>query len=721
MAYSNNILPKSAVYYNLSRAKLVNSELIIEAGGYAEIQISKQMLPILTSKMLVVAHPSIFSDYYTNNALQITISIVTSKDECIEYLIPVSEDASGVFNTEISLPEGEYQSFKYKISSVVPLSVYNWELCAEEDAATSIVIGGVEQALPRLLYDYNTYAYAVGQKELTVGLITCYLLGDTDLQGHFTISFFATQTCNVHVRIKDNGITELFSPQVYTVERGYASISIAHAYLKKLAVDHAFSVTIQCTNGQLSIPVRGMLYTIDGGYLADRLLDAGIDVQDLTIKQTPTDSEPSEIWAIGFEGKRLIIKNREYSQRTKANWSAVKDLGEVPTGAIEFYARWTLRRSVDKYTMETEELPHAFTVDIDGNLRTHFGESFDEVLLLDTGVTNVSACQGFSSMLFIEQDQGLIVAYVKAGNVYYRQYAYNADIDGPMWYPVETLYEEGDAMHVSVHRLPDYRTGICVQHKNGTKWYITERMYVSQAAKPEVANITTDTAMITSIIDANSVDTNFGLASLKQSYIDILSETGSTNIGVTKELLEQGFYFNVFEMHYNGKLLFIKNKSISDLSYNWHVYLEGVEITTDVREITMHENILKVTLNRYVLVGHALRIVFNCFELVTVMPNNCYHYTVQDYTWIVPPPVTNLTSDDEQVTITASSNLDLVVRELTTTRKKPVEDVDIRVSASLDCLAKPIINNNILQQEDMNIKVTSSLSLVVLQVNTSPV
>ena len=183
MAYSTNILPKSAAYYSLSRATIRNSELTIEADGYAEITISTQMLAKLTPKMLVVVHSSNPSSSYTNDAVQVELSILTSDGNSINFLIPVSHAASGVFNTEILMPDDieDYVMFTYKIYSRVPVTIYNWELCSLASSADiDTIIDGVTQAIPRLLYDYNTYAYAVAQRQVTVGLITCYLKQPTD-------------------------------------------------------------------------------------------------------------------------------------------------------------------------------------------------------------------------------------------------------------------------------------------------------------------------------------------------------------------------------------------------------------------------------------------------------------------------------------------------------------------------------------------------------------
>lgn len=705
MAYSENILPKSAAYYTLNRAVIDGTDLILEAGGYAEFIVSQQLLPKLTPKMLIVAHPSVFSDYYTNDAIQINLSILTTSGQRIELLIPVSEHSSGVFNTEIDLPDEEYMSFTYRISSVVPVTVYNWELCAEEAVDVTTVIEGVEQELPKLLYDYNTYSYAVAQKELTVGLISCFLQSATDLQGHFTISFFATERCNVHVRIKDNNVTELFSPQVYTVEKGYASVSIPHAYLKKMATDHAFSVTMQCSNGQLSIPVRGMLYTIDGGYLATRLLDAGIDVQDISIRQLSTDMSPSEIWAVGFEGNRLLLKKRVYSQLQRVNWEAIKDFGEGLKAGVEFHGQWLNRNNADKYTIETDVLPFVFIVGLDNILRVYTENTFDNAFVLDENVSALSACQGFNSMLDIEQDQGLIVAYIKDGNVYYRQWLYNAAIDGYMWYPIETLYENGDASFVSVHRLPDYRIGICVQHTAGTKWYITNRTYVSQAVKPEILNLSTEAVCTVSVLDVNMADVVSGVATLNE--------------------FEEGLYFNGFEMTFEGPLVFLNDRNINDLKWSLKVYVDGTAIEdlddfNEIEEVTVEKNVLYVKLKKDVRGGKTVLIEYNFPYIAMEAYNNSYIAITQDYSWLLPLPTTR-SSYDEAISVGITPSLTANVIPLATNDKVYEENLDLSIEPTIDLDVKEVVRTHKPYNENLNLQINAEVSLAVTLTGTSPI
>lgn len=704
MAYSANILPRSAAYYSLTNASIINSELKIAAGGSAEIQVSSQMLPKLTSKMLVVVHPSIFSNSYTNDAVQVTLSIVTTSGARIEYLISATYDKSGVFNTVISLPEETFASFTYRISSKVDVTVYNWELCAEEAVDVTTIIGGVEQALPRLLYDYNTYAYAVAQKELTVGLISCYLKSSTDLQGHFTLSFFATERCNVHVRVKDNGITELFSPQVYTVEKGYASISIPHAYLHKAATDHIFSVTLQCTNGQLSIPVRGLLYTIDGGYLATRLIDAGIDVEDITIKQLPDEYSPSELYAIGFEGNRLILKSREYSSVLVTDWVVVKDFGEGIKAAVEFRGSWVLRPDTDKYTLETEESPYVFIVDTDGVLKVYSGSFFDTVEELATNVTAISACQGFSSTLYDDQDQGTIIAYIKDGNVLYRSYIYNTSEGSFGWDSANAVYTGGDAKNVSVHRLPDYRVGICVEHSTGTKWFISSRTYVGQSVKPEVVNSSLKGYTIATVVDSGREQESV-LWSAEQN-------TFSTDDA----------YHNGFVMTFDGTLKFIRGVTVNDLLKSITVSIDGKSVATDgIKTIDVSDSSITVELVNAVKGGSTVTISYNCPLLVMSIYNGCLASIQQVYSWSLPTPHAYL-SAEESTAIQMHGTVNAKVRPILTEYQSIIETNETSISASLSLDVKPIVEQTVSSEaEKEEISLTGALMLTVQQTGIAPI
>lgn len=701
MAYTSNILPRSAAYYTLSNAEISGTDLVLSSGGYAEIQVSAQMLPKLTPHMLVVVHPSVFSDPYTNSMVQVNISILTVSGARIEYLIPVTPDKSGVFNTELELPEEEYAIFTYRVSSKSPVTIYNWELCSEEAADLTTVIDGVEQSLPKLLYDYNTYSFAVGQNETTVGLISCYLLSATDLQGHFTLSFFATERCNVYARIKDNNVTELFSPQVFTVEKGYSSISVPHAYLRKLATDHSFSVTLQCSNGQLSIPVRGLLYTIDGGYLATRLLDAGVDIEDISIKQTISDAKPSEIWAIGFESNRLVLKRREYSLLQRVNWAAVKDFGGGKCAAIEFHGEWANRGNVGRYTIETEAQPFVFIVDLQGTLTAYSGSSFENAYQMDTGVSAVAACLGFCSMYDVNQRQGLIVAYIKNGSVYYRQYLYDSASASFRWFAAEPLYEEGDASFISIHRLPDYRVGICVTHTSGTKWFITDRTYVSQTVKPELINCSINGTVSLGVFDADRVP-------------DTVVWPGTPNV------YEAAVNYNDFTVTYDGQPVLLDGETVESLAKTTVVTVNDSVLATDAYTISLNDDSVVVTLATAVRPTNKISINFNNRRLCLKVYNGSIVQLQQSFSWSLPAFDIKHTHTERMTLGLTSTSVTVDVIPIVTNKFSPVEPIDIDVSPAINLTMYEVVTQKPNNREQVDLSVSDALTLSVVQTGETP-
>ena len=175
----------------------------------------------------------------------------------------------------------------------------------EEDPA----LEDIKKSIPRLLFDYNTEDVVVKQASSIIASISCKILRKTDVQGHFLMNFVATEYCNVILRFMDNDMTELFCPLTYTVQPGRNSIGVPHSYLFRLAGLHSFTVSAQCTSGQLNIPVRGILYTIDSGYLVERTLNMTTDVLDLSLSQTSIHGI-DEFWAIGIENKVAVLKSQ---------------------------------------------------------------------------------------------------------------------------------------------------------------------------------------------------------------------------------------------------------------------------------------------------------------------------------------------------------------------------------------------------------------------------
>lgn len=357
----------------------------------------------------------------------------------------------------------------------------------EEDPA----LEDIKKSTPRLLFDYNIEDVVVKQASSIIASINCKILRKTDVQGHFLMNFIATEYCNVILRFMDNDMTELFCPLTYTVQPGRNSIGVPHSYLFRLAGLHSFTVSAQCTNGQLNIPVRGILYTIDSGYLVEKTLNMTADILDLSLSQTNIHGI-NEFWTIGIENKVAILKSQLFEAEDTSAWEIKYNFGDVEDASIDFNGYWTPRND-DAYTLITDKWPFVAIVDKEGFLKNYtYDEDSAEYVAqqLDTNVKQVSLCRGYSSTIYPEQDQGMVCAYVKNDNtVWYTHYSYDAALKKAIWHESIHIDELSDVLHVSVNRTNDYRIGICVTTKNENKWYLTERTYVGQAVRPEKTNV----------------------------------------------------------------------------------------------------------------------------------------------------------------------------------------------------------------------------------------
>lgn len=488
MGYGSSILKTESAYYELKNASISGGILTIKPGGSAKCTINSDYIVRATEYFRV----NLITEGHTDNyepKTRVDIHFVSNEDENVyNYTIYPTESSAGVFSQEIQVKAGEYKDFTFEISSKETLRFLVWELCPEAaDENIKTVIEGVEQSLPKLLYDYNMWPLHVDQDERTIALITFRLLDHTDLQGHFQLTYVASEATTLTLRFKDNEATELFSPLLYDLHAGRGSVGVPHAYLERLAGIHSLIVTAQVSSGTLAIETRGVLFTIDGGYLAERMLDVGADMQDISIRQLSEDNGPDEIWVVGIEKDECLVRKRKYDPKATVGFEPVLSLGYAREAAIEFDGRWVLRANNENYTLETEEYPWVFWVDKDYYLQAQIGNDESTRVTLERFATCIHTCRGYKSELYPEQDQGIILVFIKNEQAYYVQHQYNKTTQTYRWGEVIELDSSLTAVsYITVNRLNDYRVQITVKHATGVKTYISDRTYVNQATFPEV-------------------------------------------------------------------------------------------------------------------------------------------------------------------------------------------------------------------------------------------
>jgi hypothetical protein len=495
MAYGSNILKKEAAYYSLVNATIINGILHIGAGGSATQTLSVSDLPAVTKNMLFTC---ISDDEYSNHYVpDIQVIVYTKMNSDVTYskaiLYPV-QVAPNKYSCEFTMEEGSYDEMYVTLTAQKSVNLILWELCAEaSDETATVEIEGVKQALAKLLFDYNTSVFSGDMKETTVAFITCRLLQNTDVQGHFEFTFANSHACCMTLRFYDNGIEELFSPLYYDLKPGKNSIGVPHSYLNRLAGNHNFFITAQVSSGTFTVPIRGSLFTIDAGYLAKRELEVAMDLQDIALKQLIADNGPNEIWGVGIEEGIAYVRSRSYSEENvNVGWTAIGSLGEATEAALEFDGDWVLRPQAEQYTIITEDVPWYFWLK-NGILyacRDLPSEDNVPIILSRTVAGSIHAVKGYSNIDILTQDQGLIVCYIDYdGCAYYCNYSYDSIAQRKKWsVPIKLPVNMYKYNHITVHRLNDYRVSFVLSGVDNL-WIFSDRTYVGQSIYPENYNM----------------------------------------------------------------------------------------------------------------------------------------------------------------------------------------------------------------------------------------
>lgn len=708
MEFGNNILKNESAYYELNNASISNGILTIRPGGSAKCTIDSDYIVRATEYFLVNMIVDPFTDNYNPKA-QTKIHFVSADEKsCYNYSLFPVESTNGVYSQQIKLKAGEYKSFTFEISSKETIRFLVWELCPEAtDENIKTVIEGVEQSLPKLLYDYNTWPLHVGQDERTIALITFRLLNQTDLQGHFQLTYVVSEPTTLTLRFKDNETTELFAPLMYDLHAGRGSVGVPHAYLERLAGIHSLIVTAQVTHGSLAIETRGILFTIDGGYLAERMLDIGADVQDISIRQLSEDNGPDEIWIVGLEKEEALVRKRKYDLKATVGFEPVLSLGRAKAAAIEFDGNWVLRANASRYTIETEEFPWLFWIAMDDTLWCQKGEDESTKRSLAEGVTSVFACRGYSSTTYLDQDQGLIVAYIRDGKACYRQYRYVQSEGGVVW-DFENIFEDyTDVTKVAVHRLNDYRVSFEITTLTNNYWLISDRTYVNQAIPIEHINPPM-TEHISAVIDP---DTNLQGTAIEFADKTAAQDTFTIEYDYPLKVLEYTDMKDLITVTVNGAVI---SKDEYDGGIK-SVKFNGNQLIVVLKEAVWYnrDNFSDGVVSIKVTQAWPFRLFIDPFY--DLLPT-------QEFTWSISAPIVErkfkLQKETIQsLTVTASIKLKGVVKV-----KNKISESITAPSVMCSTLLQSKVNNIINKEIDIIESPTVSiLTFMLKQVGDSPI
>jgi len=230
----------------------------------------------------------------------------------------------------------------------------------------------------------------------------------------------------------------------------------------------------------------------------------GLGSLAVTYRRSDKMKAPDFVYLAYIENGYAHMIRQDYlkSIEEKNEWQYLYPIGAATDIAIEFDGRWE-RTSPDAeicfdspaiWSLATFGEPWIFRVN-GGVLTAQLGQGAPYVLV-DSGVTGVSAIRGWKNTYLWNHDQGIICAYVRNGVACYRNYAQQPPDLPAIWEEERSI----DALpspvaKVTAFRTNDYRVGIAAECNGEIHWVISVRNWSTMALEPHTITAAADIAV----------------------------------------------------------------------------------------------------------------------------------------------------------------------------------------------------------------------------------
>lgn len=227
--------------------------------------------------------------------------------------------------------------------------------------------------------------------------------------------------------------------------------------------------------------------------LQKSLIRHDTNLTDVAVSSKRTDgtTTPTHIYEIHIQNGIASTSIKPYPDTYQVGFFPAFTVGEAQSVSITFDGRWEVFNN--KLRLQTDDKPYIFWVDNNGELFTQIWDLTNTKLSLHsaTPVTTVKSIRAWKSLVEPQDDQGIIVGYIKNdGKVYYRSYAEDISNDFSWSTEFELTDFVGQAVNLNLFLTNDYRVGFMIEDDTGVKsWYISERNYTGTSVDDENIDI----------------------------------------------------------------------------------------------------------------------------------------------------------------------------------------------------------------------------------------
>lgn len=237
----------------------------------------------------------------------------------------------------------------------------------------------------------------------------------------------------------------------------------------------------------------------------------GTGLEDLAIdlKREDVNKPPNKIYNIYIKDGICKVATKNMPAKANEKWVDVYTVGPATDCEIAFDGRWH-RDSQYHWQLVTQGEPWLFYVR-SGRLYTRHWDK--DPYVLAEGVSKIAAIRGWKNVYLWNHDQGIIVAYIKSGKVYYRNYCQQPPDQPALWETeTEVVQLPSPAQNIALFRTNDYRVGFLCESNGQIYWALTERNWATMAIEPHfvsagITDVTVDVIPI-GLTDLYTKDSN---------------------------------------------------------------------------------------------------------------------------------------------------------------------------------------------------------------------
>lgn len=348
---------------------------------------------------------------------------------------------------------------------------------------------------------------------------------------------------------------------------------------------------------------------------------------DVTVRQTDGEASISLAYAICLDDGLATIYSRKFPANMDYKWEYVWTFGSASDVAIEYDGTWEMDTNQEWYYLRTQRYPYIFTVE-NGSLYVQYWNDASTRVFLADNVSQISACKGWKNSIEEELDQGLIIGYLRDGQVFYRALCTQED-GSIIWETERQVTELGNGnTTLSVIRTNDFRIGFITENAGALLLALTYRNYAGMSVRPETIHVNTKAKVWMPKVQRYYSE-NRETASGHMTYPYFLLDTVNSSSEITVTNVEKINREDIFYCY--GFRLYLSHPLYGEIQSS---FLNGCNISTNgitVNQAVYNSDLQAIELYTNEDISRAIKVT-----ITTPMHRALWYYRFNNQKWFLP-------------------------------------------------------------------------------------